>query len=112
MDFFNEFMQNYGMQILGMIITGIAGYLGIVAKGLVDKYLKDKTVKEVAKVVAMATEQMWKNLHGEDKLQEALKSFSEMLEAKGIAISEVEMRLQLEAAVGEFNKAFEQTNNE
>ena len=111
MEFFKEFISNYGAELLGTIITGIAAYLGVVAKQLIEKYMQDKTVKSVAKTVAIAVEQIWKDLHGEEKLAKAMENFSDMLAEKGITISELEMRVQLEAAVGEFNKAFEKSEN-
>ena len=35
-----------------------------------------------------------------------MKTFSEMLAEKGITITELEMKVLLEAAVGEFNETF------
>ena len=104
---FAEFINTYGMQIMYAIITAIAGYVGIVVKNLVTKYLNDKTKKEVAKNAVQFVEQVYKNLHGEDKLAEALVAASEMLAEKGITITELELRVLVEAAVAEFNKAFE-----
>ena len=50
---------------------------------------------------------LYKNLHGEEKLKEALAAASEMLAEKGITITDLELRVLVEAAVAEFNKAFE-----
>lgn len=104
---FAEFINAYGTQILYTIVTAIAGYIGIVLKNLAKKYINDKTKKEVAKNAVQFAEQVCKNLHGEDKLNEALNAASEMLAEKGIAITELELRVLIEAAVAEFNKAFE-----
>ena len=106
---FAEFINAYGTQILYTIVTAIAGYIGIVLKNLAKKYINDKTKKEVAKNAVQFVEQVCKNLHGEDKLNEALNAASEMLAEKGIAITELELRVLIEAAVAEFNKAFEKT---
>lgn len=107
MDFFKHFISEYGTAIAYMIITGVFAYLGVKAKALVDKYLNDKTKKDVAKTVVKAVEQIYKDLHGEEKLTKALESASEMLAEKGIIVTELEMRMLIEAAVSEFNKAFE-----
>ena len=107
MEFINMFISEYGTAIVYMIITGVFAYLGIKAKELADKYLNDKTKKDVAKTVVQAVEQVYKDLHGEEKLTKALESASEMLEEKGIIVTELEMRMLIEAAVAEFNKAFE-----
>ena len=103
---FAEFINEYGMQLLYAIITAIAGYIGIAAKNLVKKYLDDKTKREVAKTAVQYVEQVFKNLHGEEKLNEAMSAASAMLAEKGITITELEIRVLVEAAVAEFNKAF------
>ena len=112
MEFINMFISEYGMAMLYMVITGVFAYLGVKAKALADKYLTDKTKVDVAKTVVRAVEQVYKDLHGEDKLNKALESASEMLAEKGIKVTDLEMKMLIEAAVGEFNKAFEKKENE
>lgn len=104
---FAEFINQYGMQILYTVITAIAGYIGIVIKNAVTKYLNDKTKLSVAKTAVQFVEQVYKDLRGEEKLNAALAATSEMLGEKGIFVSDLEMRVLIEAAVSEFNKAFE-----
>ena len=103
---FAEFINQYGMQIMYAIITAIAGYIGIVVKNLVTKYLNDKTKREVAKDAVKFVEQVYNNLHGEAKLNEALVAAAEMLAEKGITVTALELRVLVEAAVAEFNDAF------
>ena len=103
---FAEFINEYGAQILYAIITGIAGYIGIVLKNLCTKYINDKTKAAVAKTAVQFVEQVYKDLHGEAKLNEALNAASEMLAEKGITVSDMELRVLIEAAVAEFNEAF------
>lgn len=107
----NQFISEYGTTILYTILTAIAGYVGIWIKSLYtkyvnEKYVNDKTKQDVAKTVVKAVEQMYKELHGEEKLQKALEAASDMLTNKGITISDIELRMLLEASVSEFNKAF------
>ena len=104
---FAEFINEYGMQLMYAIITAIAGYIGIVLKNLAKKYFNDKTKKEVAKNAVQFVEQVYKNLYGAEKLTEALVAASEMLAEKGITVTDLELRVLVEAAVAEFNKAFE-----
>lgn len=101
-----EFINEYGTTILYSIVTAIAGYIGIVVKNLYTKYINDKTKQSVVKTVVMGVEQIYKDLHGEDKLNKALDSASEMLCEKGITVTDLELRMLIEAAVGEFNEAF------
>lgn len=103
---FVEFINQYGTQILYAALTAIAGYVGIAVKNLYQKHINDKTKKEVVKTVVQGVEQLYKNLHGEEKLNKALEAASEMLAEKGIKITEFEMKMLIEAAVAEFNDAF------
>ena len=109
MELFNEFISTYGTTILYSILTAIAGYLGIVVKNLYTKYNNDKTKQDVAKTCVKAVEQIYKDLHGEEKLQKALEAASDMLLTKNISISDIELRILIEAAVAEFNDAFKTT---
>lgn len=109
---FAEFINQYGMEILYAIITAIAGYIGIVIKNLCTKYINDKTKASVAKTAVQFVEQVYKDLHGEEKLNEALVAASEMLLEKGITVSDLELKVLIEAAVAEFNKAFEKINTD
>lgn len=106
MEFLNEFISMYGTTILYSVITAIAGYIGIMVKNLYTKYINDKTKQDVAKTCVKAVEQIYKDLHGEAKLQKALDAASEMLMSKNITITEIELRMLIEAAVAEFNDAF------
>lgn len=107
MDFIKLFISEYGTTILYAILTALAGYIGIVAKRLYTKYVNDKTKQAVAKTVVQAVEQIYKDLHGEEKLNKALEAASEMLAEKGITITDLEMRTLIEASLAEFNRAFE-----
>jgi hypothetical protein len=103
---FAEFINEYGMQLLYAIITAIAGYVGIAVKSLFTKYINDKTKLDVAKCAVKYVEQVYKDLHGDDKLNMALSAASDMLAEKGITITDLELRVLVEAAVAEFNEAF------
>lgn len=106
MEFIKEFISMYGTTILYAIITAVAGYIGLALKNIYQKYINDKTKRDVAATVVKAVEQIYKDLHGEEKLQKALESASDMLCSKGITISDIELRILIEAAVAEFNDAF------
>jgi hypothetical protein len=106
---FAEFINEYGLQLIYAVITAIAGYIGIVVKNLVTKYLNDKTKLTVAKTAVQYVEQVYRDLHGEEKLNEALVAASEMLMQKGITVTDLELRVLIEAAVAEFNEAFKKS---
>lgn len=103
---FAEFINTYGLEIMYALITAIAGYIGVVVKNLYAKYVNDKTKQSVCKTVVMGVEQIYKDLHGEDKLNLALEAASDMLGEKGIHATSLELRMLIEAAVAEFNDVF------
>ena len=103
---FAEFINLYGMEILTAILGVIFTALGYVLKNLVKKYLDDNTKLTIATTCVQFVEQVYKNLHGEEKLFAALERSAELLAEKGIKFSAVEMETLIEAAVAEFNDAF------
>jgi intergrase/recombinase len=102
-----NFIENYGAELLCTAITAIAGYIGIVVKKLITTYINDKTKEKVAKTVVQAVEQIYKDIHGKEKFDKGIEYLSQMLTDRGITCTELELQLLLEGAVAEFNKAFE-----
>ena len=102
-----EIINMYGAEIIGTLLVAIFGILGMVAKNIASKYLDNDTKRTMAKVVVQFVEQTYKELHGDAKLKAALKVFAQLLAEKNIDASVTEMKVLLEAAVAEFNKAFE-----
>ena len=101
MEFIKLFISEYGTTILYAVLTALAGYIGIVAKRLYTKYVNDKTKQAVAKTVVQAVEQIYKDLHGEEKLNKALEAASEM-----------RYNTLTPAQKSEFNKAFEKEGSD
>lgn len=104
MELLKQFISEYATSILYAVVTAIAGYIGVVLKNICKKYVDNKIKKDVAKTVVSAVEQLYKDLHGQEKYDKAVEAMSEMLSEKGIAISEIEIKMLIEAAVNEFNK--------
>ena len=103
---FAEFINTYGMEILFAVLGFIGTVLGFVFKNLAKKFLNDKTKQAIAKVCVQFVEQVYKDIHGKDKLYAALERAAELLAEKGIEFSPTEMETLIEAAVAEFNEAF------
>lgn len=108
---FVEFINTYGVELLKLAATAIFGYLGLVVKSIFKKIADDKRKENAAKTAVRAVEQIYKDLHGEEKLNKAIEAASEMLFEKGITITELEIRMLIEAAVAEFNDAFNKDKN-
>ena len=99
-----EFWSEYGMTLIYTVLTAVLGFIGIAIKQILSKLSADKTKESVVKTCVNAAEQLYKDLHGEEKLAKVKENIVEMLNEKGISISDIEMDMLIEAAVAEINK--------
>ena len=102
---YTEFVNQYGMQLLYALVTAAFGALGILVKNLYEKYVDTRIKREIARTAVRGVEQIYKELHGEEKLDAALDAAAQMLQSHGIPVTELELRLLIEAAVNEMNRA-------
>lgn len=114
-----ELIQNYisenGVEIISVIVTAIFGFIGVLAKKLYNKIIDEKNEKIVEKVVrycVQAVEQLYKDLHGEEKLDKVIGAVTDILNTKGITVTDLELRMLIESAVGSFNDNFKKTTVE
>lgn len=112
-DFVEYFMFCYGAEIIGFILAAIFGVLGYAAKKIYKSYIDKQSDRidtetkiSIARTVVQFVEQVWKTLHGKDKLAKALETAEVLLKKKGIPFDAEEMMVLIEAAVAEFNEAF------
>jgi len=101
-----EFISTYGTTILMTILTSIAGYLGFALKKVYEKYANTKIKKDVVKTVCEAVEQLYTNLHGDEKYEKAVEGIRDMLTAKGITITEIEVKMLIESTCYSFKQAW------
>ena len=101
-----DILNNYFNQFLLVIFLAVAAFLGVQVRTLYCKYVTTEIKQNVCKTVVRFVEQVYKDIHGPEKLREAVKKASEMLDGYGIKISEDELITMIEAAVNEFNNAF------
>lgn len=108
---FAEFMENYGISLIGAILTAVLGFLGIVLKNMAQRYINTREKRKIARNVVLFVEQVYKDAGGEEKLNQALSAASEMLAEQGITFNELEMRVLIESALAELNKVFDEEPN-
>lgn len=106
MDFAMDIVNAYAPQIIGAILTALAGVVGLAIKNLATKYINTNVKREIARTVVQAVEQIYRHLDGPAKLEKALEAAAGMLTENGIRVTDLELRMLLEAAVGEFNDVF------
>lgn len=104
---FLEIVNTYGMEILGAVLTALAGILGMVLTKLGTKYVNTRVKREIARTVVRGVEQLYQGLNGPEKLAKALEAGADMLRQAGITVTELELRMLLEDALGEFNRVFD-----
>ena len=104
---FAEFMETYGLSLIGAILTAVFGFLGIALKRMAQKYLDTREKRRVARSVVEFVEQVYKGAGGEEKLAQALAAAEQMLEEQGIAFNALEMRVLIESALAQLNEVFE-----
>ena len=93
-------------------IAAVAGLIGTLVKRAYDKIVGERIAKSTVETCVSAVEQLYHDLDGAEKKQKAIEYIVEMLEKKGITIAQVEIELMIEAAVAEFNDAFNQPRTE
>ena len=101
-----DILNSYLTQIILMLFLAFAAFLGTQAKNLYKKYVTTEIKQAVCRTVVRTVEQLYKDLHGQEKLQKAMGRASKILEEYGIHISEYELVSMIEAAVNEFNNNF------
>ena len=102
----NEILATYAMEIIKVIALMIFTIIGVSAAKLQAKYINTETKRKVAATTVAYIEQVYKDLHGDEKLARALAVAASILSQKGIKTTEEELKVLLEAAVKEMNDKF------
>lgn len=103
---YDEIFRAYVLPAIVSLLAAAAAFVGAQLKRLYEKYINDKTKQSVVRTCVKATEQLYHDLGGPEKLQKAQEGIVQMLNEKGIPISELEMNLLIESVVAEFNYSF------
>ena len=101
-----EIINMYGAEIIGTLLVALAGIFGMVMKRIAEKVLDTPVKMQLAKIAVQFVEQTYKELHGEDKLNQALSVMADLLIERNIHANQYEMMVMIEAAVAEFNEVF------
>ena len=104
-----EIFGAYVLPAIVSLVAAAAAFLGNQLKRLYEKYVNDKTKQSVVRTCVKAVEQLYHDLGGPEKLEKAKASAVEMLNEKGIPITDLELSMLIESAVSEFNYGFSQT---
>lgn len=105
-----ESIQPYLLEIFAAILTGIASFIGVKVKKAYEEYINTKTKKEIVDCTVKYVEQVFKELHGEEKLIKAKDKALEWLNEKGIKVSDTELEVLIEASVNGFNNGIKESS--
>lgn len=110
MEAFNTFMDVCGWEILGLILGGIATYIGYQAKIVYERAANTKEKKETVAYVVNAIEQLAKinGWNSEQKKAEAVKRAVAILNGKGIVCDELEIDTMIESVVNGLQQGFKE----
>lgn len=103
MEILNEVINTYALRIVETIVVGLMGYIGLMIKFAYTKYVNNQIKHDVVVTCVKAIEQLYKDLHGDEKLAKCINSVTEMLGERGIIVTELEIRMLIESAVKEMN---------
>ncbi|MCI6379587.1 MAG: phage holin, LLH family [Faecalicoccus sp.] len=103
MDFLQVIMPSL-LSFVGTVVAVLFGYLGVKVKQLYNKYVDTQVEKDVVDSTVKYVEQIYTDIHGEDKLNEALKQASSILQEKGIQVSQDQLKTLIESAVYGMNQ--------
>ena len=105
MEFINQIMPSL-VDFVAVVIGVALMYAGQYVKKLYNQYADTQTKKDVVSTTVQYVEQVYKDIHGQEKLDKALERASELLKEKGIAVSDTEFETLIESAVCGFNDGF------
>ncbi len=103
-------IQPYILEIIVAILTGVASFIGMKLKKVYEEHINTKTKKDVVDTTVKYVEQVYKDIHGEEKLEKAKEKALEWLNEKGINISDTELEILIEASVNGFNNGLKASN--
>jgi intergrase/recombinase len=104
-----EIIESNLMEILVALLTGLATYIGARLKKIYEEKVNTETKEKVVKTCVNATEQLYKDLDGTEKLEKAKENILAMLNEKGLSITDLELDLMIEEVVNGFNKGTTKT---
>lgn len=105
-----EILQPYLLEIIAAILTSVAAFIGVKIKKVYEEYVNTKTKKEIVECTVKYVEQVFKELHGEEKLNKAKDKALEWLNEKGIKVSDTELEILIEASVNGFNNGIKESS--
>ena len=94
------------LQLAGTILMVLAGIVGYQVKKLFNKYVDTQVKKDIVESTVQYVEQVFKDIHGQEKLDKAIERASQLLAEQEISVSIDELETLIEAAINGFNNGY------
>lgn len=98
-------MKDIIMEIVPIVLAAIGTFIVGIIKAKYTEYVNTDTKKELAMLTVRYVEQVFKALHGTEKLNKAKSAFVKMLNDKGIKVTDDEVTMLIESAVHQMNES-------
>ena len=95
------------LQLAGTVLMVLAGVIGYQIKKLYNKYVDTQVKKDVVESTVQYVEQVFTDIHGQEKLDKAIERASQLLAEQGISVSIDELETLIEAAINGFNNGYQ-----
>ena len=108
MEIYNVIISDFVVPVLAIVLSTLAGYIGIKVKTYFNKKIEQIDTEEKRKIVdtiVKSTEQLYTDFTSDEKLEKAIEAAAEICEEKGLKISALELRTLIEATVNGFNQS-------
>lgn len=92
--------------LLPVILTGLTAlisYLGVTIKNKIVAKVDTETKKNLLETTVKYVEQVYKDIHGAEKLEMAMNKAEALFKEKGIKIGKVELEMMIEEVVNNIN---------
>ena len=103
---FREQICKAALELVTAAVLALFGWLGVQARNLYTRYVNTDIKRSVVWDTVQYIEQVYKSIHGKDKLYKAMEKAEKILQEKGIPITELELRTLIESAVKTMNDNF------
>lgn len=98
-----ELMNQLTSNVIQVVVVLIFTYIGVAFKNLNKKYVDTETKSVIVKNCVRCVEQIYTDLHGDEKKKQCEQQIVQLLYEKGITITQHELDVMIEAAVHEMN---------
>ena len=93
------------IELLGMVLTAVAVYVGATIKKYFNEKINTETKRKVVETTCRYVNQIFADLEGPAKLEKAKENILAQLNEKGVPITDLELEVLIESTVNGFKES-------